>query len=363
MLSMENSETKNQLRLRDFVEGIRMSFRFLRSKWKIMTLVALTGGILGFTYAYFKKPVYTALLTFALEEKGSSMSSYASIASQFGLDLGGGLSGSGGAFVGENLLELLKSRFLIEKALLTAVETDGKKDLLVNRYIQFNEINKIWEKNPDILPITYVVNQPRSQFSRQQDSLLYKIYENIVKNELALKKVDKKLNIVIVEYQSIDELFAKYFTTELVKNASEFYIETKTRKTRTNVVLLQGRVDSVRTALDQQMFGAAVNQDRNQNPSKAQGKVPLLKQQMDVQILTTMYGELLKNLEMSKFTLMREEPLVQVIDKPILPLEKKKAGKIKWSLIGFMFFGFCTGSYLLLRRTYKKLMLIEQQAA
>ncbi len=355
---MENLETKNQLRLKDFVEGIKISYRYLLSKWKVIIFIGLIGGAICFVYAYFKKPVYTAKLTFALEEKSSSMSGYANIASQFGLDIGGG-NGNGGAFVGENLLELLKSRFLIEKTLLSEIEIDGKKELLVNRYIQFNEINKVWENNPEISPVIYLSNQSRNQFSRQQDSLLFKIYDRIIKTDLDVKKVDKKLNIVIVEYQAIDELFAKFFTIELVKNASEFYVETKTKKTRANVVLLQGRVDSVKTALDQQMYGAAVNQDHNQNPSKAQGKVPILKQQMDVQILSTMYAELLKNLELSKFTLMREEPLVQIIDKPILPLDKKRTGRIKSTLIGFVLFSFVTGLFLLLSRTYKKIMRIE----
>jgi uncharacterized protein involved in exopolysaccharide biosynthesis len=359
---MENSETKNPLKLKDVVEGVKAAIRYLRSKWRIIILLGVTGGALGFTYACFKKPVYTAMLTFALEEKNGSMGSYANIASQFGLDLGGG-NGNGGAFVGENLLELLRSRFLVEKTLLTTVEINGKKDLLVNRYMQFMELTKAAEKNTDIIPVTYTPDQPRSRFSIQQDSLLFGIYENIIKTDLLVRKVDKKLNIVIVEYHSIDELFAKCFTTELVRNASEFYVETKTKKTRANVVLLQERVDSVKAVLDQRIYGAATSQDRNQNPAKAQSKVPLLKQQMEVQILTTMYGELLKNLELSKFTLMREEPLVQIIDKPILPLEKKKAGKIKWTVIGFVLFGFLTGSYLMVRRTYRKLMDIESTVA
>jgi uncharacterized protein involved in exopolysaccharide biosynthesis len=80
---------------------------------------------------------------------------------------------------------------------------------------------------------------------------------------------------------------------------------------------------------------------------------------MDIQILTTMYGELIKNLELSKFTLMREEPLIQIIDKPILPLEKKKAGKLKWIVIGGFICGLGMTSFLLLRRTYKKLMYAE----
>jgi uncharacterized protein involved in exopolysaccharide biosynthesis len=159
--------------------------------------------------------------------------------------------------------------------------------------------------------------------------------------------------------QSLDPYFAKIFTEELVRNASEFYVETKTRKTRTNVALLEERVDSVKSALDELMYGAALTQDRNQNLARATGKVNIAKQQMNIQLLSTMYGELIKNLELSKFTLMREEPLVQVIDRPILPLEKKKPGKIRSALLGSVLCGVFTCGWLLLRRLYDKLMIVQ----
>ena len=37
-----------------------------------------------------------------------------------------------------------------------------------------------------------------------------------------------------------------------------------------------------------------------------------------------MYLELVKNIEVSKLTLLNQTPIIQVIDKPILPLENTK---------------------------------------
>jgi hypothetical protein len=54
-------------------------------------------------------------LTFALEEGESGGGSLSGLASQFGYNIGGG----GGAFTGDNLLELMKSRRLIQDVLLT----------------------------------------------------------------------------------------------------------------------------------------------------------------------------------------------------------------------------------------------------
>ncbi len=77
---------------------------------------------------------------------------------------------------------------------------------------------------------------------------------------------------------------------------------------------------------------------------------------MKVQVLGTMYGELIKNLEFSKLALMREEPLIQIIDSPILPLDNNKIGKKKAVMFG-AFFGFMLITfYLILARLYKQIM-------
>jgi hypothetical protein len=323
---------EEEVGIRELIIKIIEWKKYLMSKWKIILALGLTGGILGFTYASFQKKVYEAELSYALEEKGSSLSSYAGIASQFGFDLG---KGDGGAFSGDNILELIKSRLIIERTLLTEVSFNGKKDLLVNRYI---ESNKIKLKNKE--EIRYAPQQPREQYSILQDSVLNFIYTRIVKYDLTATRLDKKMVIFNIKVSSEDELFAKIFTELLVKNVSEFYIQTKTKKIRANIVLLENKIDSVKSKLDTEMYGAAQNQDENQNSIRAQVRIPLAKKQISVQLLTTLYGELVKNAELSKLTLMREEPLIQIIDRPILPLKYKKPGRFFFFLGGGFFFCF-----------------------
>jgi uncharacterized protein involved in exopolysaccharide biosynthesis len=129
-------------------------------------------------------------------------------------------------------------------------------------------------------------------------------------------------------------MFAKLFSEILVKNVSSLYIETKTRKYKNNVAILENRLDSVRKELNQDISGAAILKDQNSNIIRAQATVQSSKKQLNVQILTTMYGELTKNLEIAKYSLLREEPIIQVIDSPILPLEKKVQGKVKGGVLG-----------------------------
>src|SRR3954467_9549239 len=123
---MEQSDKRDEeVSLKELLQKLVEWWRYLLSKWLVIGVFGIIGAGLGLTYALVKKPKYSAELTFVLEEnKSSSLGAYAGLASQFGLDLGGG--GGSGIFAGDNILEFLKSRFMVEKALLSPVEVDGK---------------------------------------------------------------------------------------------------------------------------------------------------------------------------------------------------------------------------------------------
>ncbi len=344
---------EEELSLKDLILKGREWWQYLFSKWKPLVMIGLLGGALGLVYSFIKVPTYTANLTFALEEK-SAGGGLSSIASQFGLSMGGG---EGGAFTGDNILELLKSRYLIEKTLLTKVKLEGKEDLLLNRYIRFNELEEDWSESEDpALKELKYIDSKREAFSLKQDSVLGKIQKNIVEEFLSVSKIDKKLNIVSVSINSEDELFAKAFCEHLVKNVSEFYIETKTSKSKANIALLEYRVDSVRRELDKAMYGRAELGDQNMGLVRQRAAVPKIREEMRVQMLGTMYGELIKNLEFSKLALMREEPLIQIIDRPILPLEKDRLGKAKGIVLGGFLFGFFGMLYFIGRKVLEDVM-------
>jgi len=321
---------EDEITLKEIILLIVRWFEFFLSKWKVILILGILGSVLGFTLAFLSKPIYTAKLTFALEEKGSG-GSYAGIASQFGLDIGGG---GGGAFSGDNSIELLKSRYLIEDALLTPVVIEGKRDLLVNRYINYNKLDIAWDENPRLTDIVFNENEPRGGFSVAKDSLLEFVYKSIKQTSLNVYKTDKKLSIIEVKVKSNDQIFAKLFTEVLVSTSSKFYIETKTKRSRQNLDVLENRLDSVKRELDKEIYGVALNKDNNLNTIRAKANVSTAKKQLNIQVLTTMYGELVKNTELAKYTLMREEPLIQIIDSPILPLERTNRSKRIWLILG-----------------------------
>ncbi len=332
---MENY-SENEISLKEIIQLAAKWFQYLKFKWKIILLSGFIGGIIGLGYSVTKKPIYIAKLTFALEEKSTGGGGLSSIASSFGLNLGGG---EGGAFAGDNIIELMKSRLLIEKTLLTKTLINGKEEFIINRYIACNKLKEKWAKNSELASLTFETPE-RVNYTRLQDSVLGAIQNDVTKGLLEVSKIDKKLSIISVKVKSEDEIFAKLFCENLVKNVTDFYIETKVGKSRKNVQLLELRVDSVKRELDQAMYGRASFVDQNMGLIRQSAAVPKIKQEMRVQMLGTMYAELVKNLEFSKLALMREEPLIQVIDHPILPLTKERLSKSKAITIGGSLLGF-----------------------
>ncbi|MCX8484552.1 MAG: lipopolysaccharide biosynthesis protein [Bacteroidia bacterium] len=351
---MENTmQDSEEISLKELIQKIVVITGYLKSQWCKLLLLGFLGGLVGFFYAKSQKPVYTAKLTFALAEGGDKVGGLGSIASQFGIDIMGG--SSGGAFSGDNLLELMKSRLLVEKTLLTAVDSNGKRKLLINQYIDFNKPKKPNPRKPtDPTPVFYSEDKLNpDQFSLAQDSFLGKVCGDLAKKHLTVSKVDKKLAIVSVSFTGPDEWFAKHFTQVLTQNVTEFYVETKTRQMRKNVMMMEHKVDSVKQALGRAMYGVASEVDGNQFLVRGVAKVPQAKKQLEIQVLSTMYGELLKNLELSRTLMAKEQPLIQLIDKPRFPLEKKRSSKILTAVGGALFLGFLGIITLLLRRWWK----------
>jgi hypothetical protein len=338
-----------EVTLTDLKLIIKSWFSYLLSKWVLIITIAFIFGVAGVVYAWIQKPVYTAQITVAPEnDRSSGLSAYAGLAAQFGLS---GLGGGGGIFEGNNLEEFLKSKMLIRRALLSPINETGTKNLLVDYYIHVFEMDKEWGKDSVSRKIHFSSNE-QSEF-RPRDSVLNSIISEISEN-LEVYKLNRWVNIIKVNIKGEDELFCKLFIEQLVSNGVQYYLDYRSKKMRENVEILQRQTDSVRSTLTGNIVSIAQSTDLNINPIRQVVRTNVQRKQVDVQTNSALYTELVKNLELSKITLRKETPLVVIIDKPVLPLEKDKPSK---KLMG-VFFGIAGGIlsiiYLITRRWWKE---------
>jgi uncharacterized protein involved in exopolysaccharide biosynthesis len=360
MVDQNNTQQFNddEISLKELVLKIKEWYNFLLTKWKLILLAGVLGGLIGLTYAYFQKPIYKASLTFAMEEEktgGGGLSSALGLASQLGIDLG---SSAGGAFAGANLMELMKSRKLVEKTLLSPITVKDKTQSLADYYLDFSETKEGWTEKSNLQNVNFPIDADRAKFTLQQDSILFDIYKEVVKENLIIAQKDKKISIINIDVNSTNEQFAKVFCETLAKETSDYYVEIKSRKARLNVDILQKQTDSIRAELNGAITGVAAATDNvfNLNSAMNVKRVPSARRQVDVQANTAMLTSLVTNLEMSKMALRKETPLIQIIDRPIFPLEKEKVSKLKSLVLGGFLAGFLTVLYLIFTSLYKKII-------
>jgi uncharacterized protein involved in exopolysaccharide biosynthesis len=357
MIDEQQQIDNDEISLKELIQKIQEWIAYLKTQWKLIIGIAALGGIIGFVYASFQKPNYLATTTFVLEEDkgGGGLGGAMGLASSFGFDLGGG---GGGLFTSSNIIELMKSRLVVEKTLLNPVQVAGKEISLADYYIQINELKEGWSKKQALVNINFPVNADRTKFSLEQDSILQTISAGVTKNNLVIAQKDKKVSIISLTVKTENELFSKLFCEQLLKETSDFYIETKSKKSRLNVDILQHQADSIRAELNSAITGVATASDNvyNLNPALNVKRTPSTRRQVDVQANTAILTQLVAQLELSKVSLRKETPLVQLIDRPILPLEKDKVGRLISLVLGGFLAGFLTVLYLIFSNLYKKII-------
>jgi hypothetical protein len=347
---------KDEITIKELVKKSKRLYHFLLSKWKTIVIAGLIGAFLGMGYSILKRPIYTASLTFAVEDdKSSGSGGVLSLASQFGISLGGT---GGSIFEGSNLIELFKSRSMVEQTLMKPVVYQGDTISLAEMYIQNKNWRKGWNKEPKFAKIQFLPETKRKYFTRVHDSIMGLIYDDVLKNYLFVGQKDKKISIITMEVASTNELFSKFFCENLAQQVGQFYVTTKSKKARTNMEILVRQTDSIRSELNGAISGLASANDNtfNLNPALNIRRVPSARKQVDVQANTAILTELVKQTELAKVSVRRETPLIQVLDKPILPLKVERFGKIKGIIFGGLLGGFFGIVILIFRLKFRQVL-------
>lgn len=348
LMKMDDAQ-ESKISVADIKKVIIDYWSYIWSKKWFVVVAVVVGIVLGVINAYTYKPTYTATYKFSIESKsgggGGGLSALSMLA---------GINSSSGTFSGDNLVELFRSRSMVEMALLKPIVLDGDTMNLLEYKILADSLRlKCDEENakeedttkfhlPSICDVTFPYGQDRESFSREQDSILMGITAEMMKKNIEIEKIDKKLSYANFSVSSKDEVFAKEFSSAMINTVFDFYLRSKRENTQRNIDEFQSRADSIRKELNKSLYAAAHYRDLNMNPSKSVLGVEQLKYQTDIQINTSAYSEIVKNIEVMKLDMAKSEPLIQEIDVPRYPLANDKKGKVKTGIKYGFALGFLT---------------------
>ena len=300
--------------------------------WRLLILAALIGGLGGGIYRWLKPVLYTARMTFVVEESKIGGGSLASaLAGQIGVDIGALGGSSGGVLAGDNVQALVKSHKLIRQTLLTSYDSNKVALTLADKYAESRRWKRKWEK--EVGPVQFGADRP---LTRTEDSLLQLITDEIVTSDLNVAKPDKKLSFFEMSTSMRDEKLSLLFCQRLLKATVDFYIDTKTKRLATNVRRLQAKADSLARALNYKTYAAA---DANRqlldaNPAFSAPEVSAEISSRDKFMQATIYAKIIENLEISKTALIQETPTIQAVDEPEIPLKDNHLKLWKAVLMG-----------------------------
>lgn len=317
--------------------------KVLSANFKIVLLSVCIGAVLGLAFSIFKPVRYNAEITFSVEDsKSIGGGLLSSLGGSIGMDIGS-LAGSGnGVLSGDNVLSLLKSKSMMAECLKSpypvtnntteAVNSNPSSDsnkqstisnyTIADRYADIYGLREKWADNKKIGRVIYF-GQP-DQNVRLQDSLLKLIIKRIEEKELTVTKPDKKLSFFNIAINTKDEVMSLLITQRIIKIATDFYVNAKVGRLKSNIDRLEKRTDSISNLLNQQTYAATEDARLLLNVNPADINAPVYSEisQRDKMVLTTIYAELMKNLEVSKAALIQETPTVQIVDQTGFPLER-----------------------------------------
>ena len=338
---MSNTETK-AIRYAELVEIVNRFYRFLLSQYKVILLLTIIGSLIGLVYGKLQPSTYKAVTTFIVEDKsGSRGGGLSGLASQFGIDVGGLTGGGAGMFEGDNIFEIIKSRAIIEKVLLSTIEEEipEKGQTVAAYYLNISELNKtLASKNISIKDLKFETLASQNTHSPMQDSVLYLLYNDIVKN-IAVERKNKKSSIITLEYTSSNPTLSIIFEKKLLKQTSDLYIDIKTGNLSRSIEKIQRKADSLENNLtgiykrsfevDNSLKLLNANTGIRLNTSSSEAAT------RDKTVSNTLYAEVIKNLETLKLSLINQMPVIQVLDAAKFPLFDQRTPARYFILIGF----------------------------
>lgn len=318
------------------LDEVKAFVQYLFSQIKLFLVLIVAGLLLGLGYYFWQKPQYVGKASFILEEKSGGMGGGISgLASQFGFDIGS-LTGSAGLFAGDNILDILKSRTIIEKVLLTKIDTtkgvNGKT--LADLYLEWSKLKQKWSDDKQLSTLNFTGSIAGKPNTRLQDSVLLVIYQKLIKKNVSVERLNKKGSIIEVTASSQSETFSKLFTERLVFETIKMYVDLKTSVAAKNIIRLEKRSDSLMSLLNTKSYKSASLQILDANAAYKLAAVPVEVTQRDKSVTYALYSEVMKNLEASRMAIAAQTPVINLLDNAKYPLEDLRKEMLLLLLIG-----------------------------
>lgn len=336
-----NTLPDDQFSFNDIVKKLVSFKNLIVRNWKTLLLSIVLGTAGGYLFERLtrKPPIYIAKIVFNMENGGggSGGGGLQDLASAFGIS--GGNSASAGLFSGDNFIELLKTKNLYNRAVLTRVNVFGKNYIFGNYYLEKSGILKD-ELEDDVAMQTFKFKHDNYDSASIDERSKVRLVQNYLMPYTLVANDSKKATFLSLAVSTRNDTLSYIWSNLYLKIVTDFYKETKIVKTKELRDLIKRRVDSLKRELYRTQSQAARYADQNQQIIVQEGLVEQQRLQTNSGQLQGMYFEAMKNLDNLNFSMAKETPLLSRIDDAELPISPEpnptKKGIIIGAIIGLL---------------------------
>lgn len=346
---------EDQFSLEDIVIKLIKLKNLIVKNWIIITIATVVGGSCGLAWELIirKPPVYTASILFNMENGGSNTGGggLSDLASAFGVNTGAAPSSN--LFAGENFNELIRTKNLYNRALLAKVKVNGKDEIFANYMMRKSGIREIeLEDDEEIQNFTFK-HSKYNECTLSEKSQLRKI-QNFLIPLTNMVNESKKASFITLKVITRNDTLSHLWSHLYLKTITDFYIETKTKKSKDLLTLIENRVDSLRNELYRTQGAAARFADQNQQVIVQQGLIQQQRLATNSSQLQSLYYEAVRSLDNMKFSMVKESPLFTIIDDAELPIPKEIDRITKGTIIGTVLGLLLSILYVVFKKTIGK---------
>ena len=315
--------------------------RWLRSYALLLLVGGVVGAGIGFYLQSRKPPIYTAALSFMVNERlasGGSGSGLAGIAGQLGLRIGGG---SKDGINLDRIVALSKSSDIIWRALTDTVAI-GERNVTLREVLTETYREEIARIQPLLISVDPVKSDDGSfadgpLVGGPEDAALLKItmgqagapglysvgYEED-SGVIAVAAATLAPEISVALCHAVYEQVQLYYTTQASSQPNLLFSKAKRH------------TDSIRNVLNSKEIQLARRRDREQALILDEAQVPRERLAREISLLGILYAESIKNLEEAKFALSSSLPAFQVLELPEHYIAAPPRGRVKAAFVGFV---------------------------
>ncbi|MBK9564373.1 MAG: hypothetical protein IPO37_04060 [Saprospiraceae bacterium] len=341
----------DEITLKELIEKL---MEFLQELWaKKWWIIALTIPVMTyFGYKAKKAEVtYTAQLTYLLNDGSGSGGALGGILGSFGL-------GKGGKVNLDRIVELSRSRNIIQKVLFTEVPLDtfqGKKDLIANHLITLYQLDKQWtNKNKDWTGFQFK-STDISTFKGDDLAALKMLYGKVVggknvKNPIFSNGFNEDTGILTITATTVDEELSIIFANLVYSELKQYYTESSTKGNQNTFEFVEAKTDSIFALLRSKEFQLSRFNDSYRNLTDPNLLTQRRLLEIEILKLKTMYAEATKNREIADFSLASGTPDINIIDEPLPPLEPNAMSLLIELIKGGLLGGLLASGFFIARK-------------